>query len=235
MAIALSARWRRSSSARATKSASLSMCCSLFHSSYAQSDSSSCCADVKSLPIRRIQTLILGILYTKKNMKPYQFLATDSRSHAAGGRVRSRTRRELHDKTGDQRALWPLAAQFCSALGKDASCPCHLLISTNIIQPEIGNIRVIELEMLKPLNFSARPVVHFSGPARNKIFYFRPVWARENILSSMFYNKTTNYLELTDLRRRRMDFGSREEHTAKNYSTETSKNFIYKLAYTIFK
>ena len=82
----------------------------------------------------------------------------------------------------------------------------------------------------------ARPVVHFSGPARNKIFYFRPVWARlgpfgpvwasENILSSMFYNKTTNNLKLTDLQRRRLDFGSREEHTAKNYSTETLKHFI---------
>ena len=48
--------------------------------------------------------------------------------------------------------------------------------------------------MLKPLNFWARPVVHFSGPARNKNFYFRPVWASKNILSSMFYNKTTNYL-----------------------------------------
>ena len=56
--------------------------------------------------------------------------------------------------------------------------------------------------MLKPLNFSARPVVHFSGPARNKIFYFRPVWASENILSSMVDNKTTNYLVLTDLQRR---------------------------------
>ena len=44
---ALSAKWRRSCSARATKSASLSMCCSIFHSSYAQSDSSSCCADLK--------------------------------------------------------------------------------------------------------------------------------------------------------------------------------------------
>ena len=53
----------------------------------------------------------------------------------------------------------------------------------------------------------ARPVVHFSGPARNTIFYFRPVWASENILSSMFYNKTTNYLVLTDLQRRRLDFG----------------------------
>ena len=51
--------------------------------------------------------------------------------------------------------------------------------------------------------------------ARNTIFYFRPVWASENILSSMFYNKTTNYLVLTDLQRRRLDFGSREEHTAK--------------------
>ena len=81
----------------------------------------------------------------------------------------------------------------------------------------------------------ARPVAHFSGPARNKIFYFRPVWASENILSSMFYNNTTNYLVLTDLQRRRLDFGSREEHTAKNYSTETLKNFIYKLAYTILK
>ena len=37
----------------------------------------------------------------------------------------------------------------------------------------------------KPLNYSARPVFYFSGPARNKIFYFRPVWARENLLSSM--------------------------------------------------
>ena len=94
---------------------------------------------------------------------------------------------------------------------------------------------VLILEMLKPLNFSARPVVHFSGPARNKFFYFRPVSAIENILSSMFYNKTTNYLVLTDLQRRRLDFGLREEHTAKNYSTETFKNFIYKLAYTTFK
>ena len=33
----------------------------------------------------------------------------------------------------------------------------------------------------------ARPVVHFSGPARNTIFNFRPVWARlgprQNLLS----------------------------------------------------
>ena len=29
----------------------------------------------------------------------------------------------------------------------------------------------------------ARPVVYFSGPARNNLFYFRPVWARENLLS----------------------------------------------------
>ena len=48
----------------------------------------------------------------------------------------------------------------------------------------------------------ARPVVHFSGPARpiikNFIFgQFGPVWASENVLSSMFYNKTTNYLVLT--------------------------------------
>ena len=97
-----------------------------------------------------------------------------------------------------------------------------------------------ELEMLKPLNFSARPVAHFPGPARPVIKFFilgpfGPVWASENILSSMFYNKTTNYLVLTDLQRHRLDFGSREEHTAKNYSKETFKNFIYKLAYTIFK
>ena len=72
--------------------------------------------------------------------------------------------------------------------------------------------------MLKPLNFSARPSL-----ARNKIFYFRPVWASENILSSMVYNKTTNYLVLTDLQKRRLDFGLREEHIAKNYSTETLK------------
>ena len=44
----------------------------------------------------------------------------------------------------------------------------------------------LRLEILKPLNFSARPVVHFSGPARNTIFYFRPVWASENLLGSMF-------------------------------------------------
>ena len=90
--------------------------------------------------------------------------------------------------------------------------------------------------MLKPLNFSARPVVHFSCPARPVIQFFilgpfGPVWASENILSSMFYNKTTTYLVLTDLQRPRLDFGSREEHTAKTYSTETLKNFIYKLAY----
>ena len=91
----------------------------------------------------------------------------------------------------------------------------------------------------------ARPVAHFSGPARPgparpviKVFNlgpFGPVWASKNILSSMFYNKTTNYLVLTDLQRRRLDFSSRKEHTAKNYSTETLKNFLYKLAYTIFK
>ena len=86
----------------------------------------------------------------------------------------------------------------------------------------------------------ARPVAHFSGPARPVINFFilgpfGPVWARKNILSSMFYNKTTNYLVLTDLQRRRLDFSYREEHTAKYYSTETLKNFIYKLAYTIFK
>ena len=75
----------------------------------------------------------------------------------------------------------------------------------------------------------------FFGPARNKIFYFRPVWASENILSSMFSNKTTNYIVLTDLQRRRLDFGSNEKHTAKYCSTETLKHFIYKLAYTIFK
>ena len=71
----------------------------------------------------------------------------------------------------------------------------------------------------------------FFGPAHNKIFYFRPVWASENILSSMFYNKTTNYLsiELTDLQRRRLDFGSREEHTAKNYSTGTLKIFYIQI------
>ena len=76
----------------------------------------------------------------------------------------------------------------------------------------------------------ARPVIKFFilGP-------FGPVWSSENILSSMFYNKPTNYLVLTDLQRRRLDFGSRKEHTAKNYSTETLKYFIYKFAYTIFK
>ena len=94
--------------------------------------------------------------------------------------------------------------------------------------------------MLKPLNFSARPVAHFSGPARPVIKFFilgpfGPVWASKNMLSSMFYNKTTNYLVLTDLQRRRLDFSSRKEHTAKNYSTEILKNFIYKLAFTIFK
>ena len=85
----------------------------------------------------------------------------------------------------------------------------------------------------------ARSLFFRPGQARNKIFYCSPFIFKlncsENILSSMFYNKTTNYLVLTDLQRRRLDFGSREEHTAKNYSTETLKNFIYKLAYTIFK
>ena len=86
--------------------------------------------------------------------------------------------------------------------------------------------------MLKPLNFFRpdRPVVHFSGPARNKIFIIGPFGPEKNILSSMVYNKTTNYLVLTDLQRRRLDFGLREEHTAKNYSTETLKHFIYKIA-----
>ena len=36
----------------------------------------------------------------------------------------------------------------------------------------------------------------FFGPARNTIFNFRPVWAglgpRQNLLSLMFYTKTTN-------------------------------------------
>ena len=73
------------------------------------------------------------------------------------------------------------------------------------------------------------------GPARNTIFYFRPVWANENILSSMFYNKTTNYLVLTDLQRRRLDFGSREEHTAKNYSTETLKQIYIQIGINNFK
>ena len=50
VATRLSAAWRRSSSARATKSASLSMRFSLFHSSYAQRHSSSCCAYGKSFP-----------------------------------------------------------------------------------------------------------------------------------------------------------------------------------------
>ena len=94
------------------------------------------------------------------------------------------------------------------------------------------------LEMLKPLNFSARPGPWFIFPARPVIKIFilgqfgpvGPVWASENILSSIVYNKTTNYLALTDLQRRRLDFGLREEHTAKIYSTETLKNFIYKLA-----
>ena len=39
----------------------------------------------------------------------------------------------------------------------------------------------------------------------------------------MFYNKTTNYLVLTDFQRRQLDFGSREEYTAKHYTTETLK------------
>ena len=88
------------------------------------------------------------------------------------------------------------------------------------------------LEMLKPLNFSARPVVHFSGPARPVIQCFilgpfGPVWASENLLSSMFYNKTTNYLVLTDLQKRRLDFGSREEHTAKKLLNRDIKTILY--------
>ena len=63
------------------------------------------------------------------------------------------------------------------------------------------------------------------GPARNKFFYFRPVWANENILSSMFYNQTTNYLVLTDLQSRRLDFGSREEHIAKKLLNRDFKIF----------
>ena len=74
----------------------------------------------------------------------------------------------------------------------------------------------------------ARPVIKFFilGP-------FGPVWASENILSSMFYNKTTNNLVLTNLQRRRLDFGSREEHTAKDYSTETL-NILYTNCHTLF-
>ena len=47
----------------------------------------------------------------------------------------------------------------------------------SIFSVGIGIIRVRDGQ--NPI-FSARPVVHFSGPARNKNFYFRPVWAREN-------------------------------------------------------
>ena len=39
----------------------------------------------------------------------------------------------------------------------------------------------------------AQSVVPFPGPARNTIFNFMPVWARRNLLSSMFL---TNYLVL---------------------------------------
>ena len=51
----------------------------------------------------------------------------------------------------------------------------------------------------------ARPVVPFSarpGPARNTIFIFRPVWARfgprQNLLSLMFYTKTTKTTVIID-------------------------------------
>ena len=89
----------------------------------------------------------------------------------------------------------------------------------------------IEVRDVKTPKFfgPARSSFFRPGPARNKMFYFRPVWVSENILSSMFYNKTTNYLILTDLQRRRLDFGSREEHTAKNYSTETLKQFYIQI------
>ena len=48
---------------------------------------------------------------------------------------------------------------------------------------------IFVLEMVKTLIFSARPGPWFifsarPGPASNKIFYFRPVSARENFLSS---------------------------------------------------
>ena len=65
-------------------------------------------------------------------MKSYQFLATDSRLHAAGGRVKIQTRRERLDKTGRPHALWPLVVQFCSPLGRYASCPGHLTIRTEV-------------------------------------------------------------------------------------------------------
>ena len=79
----------------------------------------------------------------------------------------------------------------------------------------------------------------FFGPARPVIQFFilgpfGPVWASKNLLSSMFYNKTTNYLLLTDLQRRRLDFGLREEHTAKNYSTETLKKIYIQIGINNF-
>ena len=47
----------------------------------------------------------------------------------------------------------------------------------------------------------------------------------------MKYNETTNYLVLTDLQGCRLDFGQREEDSAKNYSIKTLTKFyaVYKM------
>ena len=70
---------------------------------------------------------------TLEEVQVYRFLSAGSRSHEAEGPVKSRTRRELHDKMGYPLALWPHEAQFCSLLGTDASCLSHLPIYTNHI------------------------------------------------------------------------------------------------------
>ena len=50
------------------------------------------------------------------------------------------------------------------------------------------SFQYMELEMAKRLYIfgPARSSFSRSGPARNTIFNFRPVWARENLFGSMF-------------------------------------------------
>ena len=94
----------------------------------------------------------------------------------------------------------------------------------------IANSPQFALEMLKPLNFSARP-----GPARNNLFYFRPVWASENILSSMFYS-IIKLLTLSTNLLAEASTGFRFEGRtySKKLLNRDFKNFIFKLAYTIY-
>ena len=74
---------------------------------------------------------------------------------------------------------WELAA-FASAL----NTTIHVFsVENNVweaIPPYSEAYGTIHTRVVKTPKFfgPARPVAHFSGPARNKIFYFRPVWAR---------------------------------------------------------